>query len=140
MTVNVFIDSNLWVYYHSMKPDEKFEKTRDIVLANFSSILISTQILGEIYHVLVRKNMASKSDAKRVVEDLTSEFGMIIVDVNHVFKTIEINMRYGYSYWDSLIISVALKSNCSILYSEDMQHDQLIESRLRITNSFVAFR
>ncbi|APB35038.1 Putative nucleic-acid-binding protein, contains pilt domain [Gloeomargarita lithophora Alchichica-D10] len=46
----------------------------------------------------------------------------------------EINIRYGYSYWDSLIIATALQSNCNILYSEDMQHDQLIEGKLRIIN------
>ena len=137
MTANVFIDSNLWIYYHSMKPDEKFEKTRDLVLANFNSILVSTQILGELYHVLVRKTMASQSDAKRVIEDLTSEFRTIIVDVNHVFGAIEVNIKYGYSYWDSLIIATALQSNCSILFSEDMQHSQLIENKLRIINPFV---
>ncbi len=60
MTANVFIDSNLWVYYHSMKPDEKLTKTRDLILTNFNSILISTQILGELYYVLVRKSMARK--------------------------------------------------------------------------------
>lgn len=137
MTATVLIDSNLWIYYHSMKPNEKFEKTRDLVLANFNSILISTQILGELYHVLVRKNMASQSDARRVVEDLTSEFRTITVNINHVFGAIDITMRYGYSYWDSLIIDTALQSNCTILYSEDMQHNQLIEGKLRITNPLI---
>ena len=137
MTVNVFIDSNLWIYYHSMKPDEKFTKTRSIVLAHFNSLLLSTQILGELYHVLVRKKMASQADAKKVVVDLASEFAIIAVDTNHVFKAIEVNMRYGYSYWDSLIIATALQSNCSILYSEDMQHNQLIEGKLRIINPLI---
>jgi len=138
MTANVFIDSNLWVYYHSMKPDEKFAKTRDLILANFNSILISTQVLGELYYVLVRKSMASQADARRGIEDLTTEFTTITADVNHVFAAIDVNVRYGYSYWDSLIIAVALQSNCGILYSEDMQHDQLIEGKLRIINPFVA--
>jgi len=137
MTENVFIDSNLWVYYHSMKPDEKFAKIRDIILTNFNSIFISTQILGELFYVLVRKSMASQADARRVLEDLTTEFRTITVDTNHVFSAIDANMRYGYSYWDSLIIAVALQSNCSILYSEDMQHDQLIEGKLRVINPLI---
>lgn len=134
MTATVFIDSNLWVYYHSMKPDEKFAKTRDLILTNFNSIFISTQILGELYYVLVRKNMTSQANARRVIEDLTSEFRTITVDVNHVFGAIDVNIRYGCSYWDSLIIATALQSDCSILYSEDMQHDHLIEGKLRIIN------
>ncbi len=46
-------------------------------------------------------------------------------------------MRYGYSYWDSLIIATALQNDCSILYSEDMQHNQLIEGKLRIINPLI---
>ncbi len=53
-----------------------------------------------------------------------------------VIKAIEIRGRYGFSYWDSLI-ATALLSGCSILYSEDMQHDQVIESTLKIINPFI---
>jgi predicted nucleic acid-binding protein len=81
--------------------------------------------------------MASQADARRVVEDLTSEFRTITVDANHVLGAIEVNMRYGYSYWDSLIIATALQNDCSILYSEDMQHNQLIEGKLRIINPLI---
>lgn len=134
MTANVFIDSNLWIYYYSMKPDEKFAKARDIILRHFNSLSISTQILGELYYVLVRKQMASQADAQKVVIDLTSEFEVVAIDSSHVLKAIEVNKEYRYSYWDSLIIATALDNDCSILYSEDMQHDQLIENRLRIIN------
>jgi predicted nucleic acid-binding protein len=54
-----------------------------------------------------------------------------------VIKAIEIRGRYGFSYWDSLIVATALLSGCSILYSEDMQHDQVIESMLKIINPFI---
>ncbi len=33
-------------------------------------------------------------------------------------------------------IASALKNNCSFLYSEDMQHNQIIENSLRIINPF----
>lgn len=52
-------------------------------------------------------------------------------------KAIEIRGRYGFSYWDSLIVGTALLSGCSILYSEDMQHDQVIENTLKIINPFI---
>ncbi|BAY67477.1 hypothetical protein NIES23_02510 [Trichormus variabilis NIES-23] len=34
-------------------------------------------------------------------------------------------------------VSTALLSECSIIYSEDMQHNQLIENKLKIINPFV---
>jgi predicted nucleic acid-binding protein len=45
--------------------------------------------------------------------------------------------RDRYTYWDSLILATALLANCTIGYSEDMQHNQLVESQLRIVNPFV---
>jgi len=62
---------------------------------------------------------------------------VVDIDQSKVLQAMEVNIRYGYSYWDSLIIATALQNNCGILYSEDMQHDQLIEDRLRIINPLI---
>jgi predicted nucleic acid-binding protein len=37
----------------------------------------------------------------------------------------------------TLTLSAAIESEASILYSEDMQHNQLIEKQLRIINPFL---
>lgn len=44
--------------------------------------------------------------------------------------------RYSFSFYDSLIISAALESNCSILYSEDLNSGQVIDKKLKIVNPF----
>ena len=36
------------------------------------------------------------------------------------------------------MLSSALEHNCSIIYSEDMQHGQIIENTLKIVNPFIA--
>ncbi len=41
-------------------------------------------------------------------------------------KALEITERRHFSFYDSFIISAALKAECSILYSEDLQHQQKI--------------
>ncbi len=38
---------------------------------------------------------------------------------------------------DSLIVAAALDAGCDTLYSEDMQHSQVVEDRLRLVNPFV---
>jgi predicted nucleic acid-binding protein len=60
------------------------------------------------------------------------------VRVNYYVKCEDLTPKVlaKYSYWDSLIIASALKNNCSICYSEDMQHGQLIEDRLKVINPF----
>ncbi len=41
------------------------------------------------------------------------------------------------SFWDALIIQAALRNDCNILFSEDMQDGQLIAGKLRIRNPFI---
>lgn len=47
-----------------------------------------------------------------------------------------IKLKYKYSYWDSLILASAIENNCSILYTEDMQYNQIIEKQLKLINPF----
>lgn len=137
MTAPVFIDSNIWVYYYATTSDSKAERARALIGENFMSLIISTQTLGELYYVLTRKRIVSQPDARQIIANLVSEFAVVAIQSSHVSRAVEINGRYGYSYWDSLIIATALQSECGILYSEDMQHDQMIEHRLRIVNPFL---
>lgn len=138
MNDNVFLDTNLWVYFFSKDPLDKVEKVTDIVNSQLPSLIISTQVFGELYNVLTRKRIFANAEALSIVEGLANRTLVVDIDTPKVLQAMEVNIRYGYSYWDSLIIAAALQSNCSLLYSEDMQHDQLIEGKLRIINPFVA--
>ena len=42
-------------------------------------------------------------------------------------QAIGLAARWKYSFYDSLIIAAALQSECEILYSEDLQHEQEVE-------------
>jgi predicted nucleic acid-binding protein len=44
--------------------------------------------------------------------------------------------RYKFSFYDSVIVASALRARCKILYFEDLQHGQVIEKQLRVTNPF----
>ena len=51
-------------------------------------------------------------------------------------SAITLQGRYGFSFYDSLIVAAALEGGCTRLYSEDLQHGQQIQ-RLTILNPFV---
>jgi len=53
-----------------------------------------------------------------------------------IVQACKIAERYGFSFYDSLIISAALECECSILYSEDMSNGQVIDKILKIVNPF----
>jgi len=62
----------------------------------------------------------------------------VVADIGKstVYKALDIHSRYGYSYYDSLIIASALESDCKYLLSEDMADNQVIEGCLTIKNIF----
>jgi predicted nucleic acid-binding protein len=137
MANKIILDTNIWVYLYGKVPIEKSHKSRSILLDNLESIIISTQILGELYHVLTRKKIVSLTEAKNIIIELSSSFLVAEIDTIKVLQALDINSKYQYSYWDSLIIATALNQNCSIIYSEDMQSNQLIENKTRIINPFI---
>ena len=137
MSDNVFLDTNLWIYFFSKDPANKMAEIAKIVNSRLASLVVSTQVLGELYNVLTRKRIFSKPEAQSIVSGLINQTLVVNIDASKALQAMEVNIRYGYSYWDSLIIATALQSNCSILYSEDMQHDQFIENKLRIINPLI---
>ena len=58
------------------------------------------------------------------------------IEASLLYRTgLRIQVRYGYSFYDSLIVAAALGAGCTTLYSEDMQDGQRIEG-LTIRNPF----
>jgi predicted nucleic acid-binding protein len=98
--------------------------------------VISTQVLKEFTNVLLKK---TNFDLQHI-KDLNSEIVAIaeVADetVSHVLKALELKEHYGYSFYDCLIIAAAIHSNCTILLSEDMQNNQMIDKKLQILNPF----
>jgi predicted nucleic acid-binding protein len=45
--------------------------------------------------------------------------------------------KYDFQLFDSIIVASSLETGCEILYSEDFQHNQLVENRIRIINPFI---
>jgi len=136
MTDKVLFDTNIWVYLYAQNLPDKSVKVRELVNNNFTSIIISTQILGEFYNVLTKKKLKSQDETKQIIQEMVTNFTIVEIDVLKVMAALEVNSKYGYTYWDSLVVATALQHNCDILYSEDMQANQLIENKTRIVNPF----
>lgn len=62
---------------------------------------------------------------------------IVSLDVSIHEIGINIAERFGYSVYDSMIIAAAMQSNCTIVFSEDMQHGQTIDGLVKITNPFI---
>jgi predicted nucleic acid-binding protein len=136
MNDKVFLDTNIWIYLYSQDIDKK-NKAETLISNEFDNIILSTQILNEIYNVLSKKIKISHPQIKEIIMETIANFEVSDIGALDVVKAMDIKDKYNFSYWDSLVIVSALENGCTILYSEDMQNKQLIESVLRIENPFI---
>lgn len=131
MTV-VFADTNIVVYAFAAEAD-KLCIAEDIVKA---APVISTQVVNEFHNVARRKLGLDLETRHRVATDLLQSCRVVSVDRMIALDAMRIEAIYGFSYWDSLILSAALSAGCDVLYTEDMQDGQVIDGRLTVKNPF----
>lgn len=129
----IFLDSNILVYLL-----EKDRTRRDLVLG-FSNKghYISTQVISENVNTCLKKLKMTKEESFEHGNYLFNSYNLVLITKEIILLAFKISIRYKYSYWDSMILATSLGNNCNILYSEDMQHNQMIEDRLKIVNPFI---
>ena len=133
MSAKAFFDTNILIYLYSVDEPEK----QQLALQQIESTKnrwISTQVLSEISNTLLKKFKLNYSDIANVLTEIQSTFQIVSVKPSTIEHAIKLAQAYRFSYYDSLIIAAALEQSCEILYSEDMQHQQLIEQQLTLIN------
>ncbi len=139
MSAKCFVDTNILVYRRDSLEVEKQLKAEKCLLQLWANKTgrISIQVLNEYYITVTRKLKPglSKGLARSDIRALTV-WQPLVVSTALIESAWEIQDRYEYSWWDTLIISSALLLDCAYLFSEDMQHEQNIGS-LTIINPFL---
>ncbi len=137
MKDKIFIDTNILVYAKFEEEDEadKNKIASEMLDALDTKPVVSVQVLNEFASVLLKHKVADE-DVQQIVREVTEGCVVFPLNLDIVWNTWKIRKRYGFSYWDCMIISAALESGCTILYSEDLQHGQVIEKKLKVMNPF----
>jgi predicted nucleic acid-binding protein len=134
-----FIDSNVFVYLFDETDERKREVASKIVESALQahSASISFQVVQETLNVLTRKvpTPMTTEDAGRFLERVLEPLWRISPSLALYRRTLDLQARFRYSFYDSLIIASALDAGCTRLYSEDLQDGQRIEG-LTLENPF----
>lgn len=87
--------------------------------------------------ILYVKNLNLEYDnIANVLTEIQESFQVITVQPSTIEHALHLAQIYRYSYYDSLILAASLEKTCHFLYSEDMQHQQVIDQQLTIVNLF----
>jgi predicted nucleic acid-binding protein len=97
---------------------------------------ISVQVLNEFASVATRKfemTWAAVADILNVVRGVCRVHPLSL-ETHDAARALA--QRYGFRFYDALIVAAAILAGCKVLYSEDLQADQKIEGRLTVRNPF----
>ena len=134
-----FIDTNIFVYSFDTTNSKKQKIAIDIIdkARSTCSGTISTQVVQEFLNVATRKfkTPINAQDSKVYLAKVLEPLCKVYSDFPLFELAIYLQATTKYSFYDSLIIAAALKGNCRILYTEDLQNDQRIYD-LTIKNPF----
>lgn len=134
-----FLDSNVFVYLFDETDEYKRGTAWKIVESGLqnNSARISFQVVQETLNVLTRKlaTPMTTEGAKTFMEEVLAPLWRVSPSSALYHRALDVQARYRYGFYDSLIIAAALDAGCDRLYSEDMQDGQRIEG-LTIENPF----
>lgn len=140
MSVDRFIDTNIFIYQLEARDARKSVVADDIIRDGVArgNACISFQVVQECLNTVLRKSEIplDVQGARSYLETVLAPLYRVPASLALYQKGLDIQARYRYGFYDSLIIAAALESGCDRLYSEDLQHGQKIEG-LIIENPFM---
>jgi predicted nucleic acid-binding protein len=140
MNGKFFLDTNIFVYSFDHSSATKSGRASQLIgrAVTTRTGVISYQVVQEFFNLALRKfaKPMRPEDAEQYLGAVFRPLMTINSSQALYGEALRITQRYRFSWYDSLIIAAALEANCSILYSEDLQHGQKIGD-LRIENPFL---
>ena len=137
MSDKCFLDTNIFLYAHDNSAKQKQKIARELTFQVYKagSCAISTQVMSEFFQNFVVKFKRPYADALKEMHFM-SRCPVIEQTLELLLEGSKIFNKYSISWWDSLIIAAAAESGADILYSEDLQHNQIFGG-VKIINPFL---
>ena len=135
--MSCFFDTNVLVYVFDRTESVKQARAQDLVAAHMTArdMVLSTQVLQELYVTLTRKKHLGAADALEVVTTFAQE-RIVSANADLVLRGLALSQQRQLSAWDALIVQAALHVGCTTLYSEDFQNGARFDE-LVVLNPFV---
>ena len=137
----VFLDTNIFIYAFLTSEPRKRAKAVELIEACLGSGRgsISYQVVQEFANV-ARKKFATRlsaDDCKAFIEAALQPLNRVASSTALIYTALDLQEELKYSFYDCVMVAAALQAGSSTLYTEDLQHWQLVRGTLRIANPFL---
>jgi predicted nucleic acid-binding protein len=127
-----FFDTNVLLYLASSET-EKADRAEQALA---SGGVISVQVLNELANVARKKMSLSWPEIRGFLSTIRGVLTVHPLTVEIHEAGMRLAEQHKLSVYDAMIAAAALDAGCDELWSEDLQHDAIIDGRLRIRNPF----
>lgn len=131
-----FLDTNILIYAYSEDEPKKQSIALQLLDSFEDNVIISKQVINELSNILLKKFKLGSDQVENVLLEIDNVLPIVDFDLTTQIKALKLKDRYQFQYYDALIVATALENNCTVVYSEDMQHEMLIDGSLKIINPF----
>lgn len=137
----VFLDTNIFVYAFLASEPRKRAKAVQLIEACLGSAqgCISYQVIQEFANV-ARKKFATRmgsEDCKAFIDAAMQPMNRVASSTALIHAALDLQDELKYGFYDCVVLAAALQAGAATLYTEDLQHWQLVRGSLRIANPFL---
>ena len=133
-STHTFFDTSVLFYLLS---DDAYKADRVEKLLAERGVL-SVQVLNEFADVAMRKLRLPLADVREILDTVRAVCRLESVTAATHDRGMAVCERYKFSLYDSMMVASALIAGAKVLYSEDLQHGQVIDRQLRVVNPFLS--
>lgn len=136
--MRVAFDTNVLAYAEGLDDPPK-QKAALALIERLSknSVVIPVQVLGELFHVLVRKAGRSTMEARAAILGWRDAFPLVETSPAIMLAAADLATDHRLGIWDSVILAAASQADCRLLLSEDLQ-DGFTWGGVTVANPFAS--
>lgn len=140
MSAETFFDTNVFVYQLDATDKRKHKVAEALVRSAIAdeSACISFQVVQECLNTVLRKAAVAMdaAQARQYLDLVLLPLMKVGASAALYQRALDVQERWRFGFYDSLIVAAALSAGCARLLTEDLQHGQRIES-LTVENPFL---
>lgn len=137
------LDANILVHAFDNSDEFKHEMANELfesALSGEMRLAVTTQVLSETFNVFTRhkyfKNRVDLEEVRLFIADIVdiSEIPKLISTPKTVLSAMELHIRFGVEFYDSVIAATMLENSIRTIYTEDKDFDKI--EGIKVVNPF----
>jgi len=139
MSARFFLDTSVFVYEFDDRDQAKTSRASQLIGGAILTRqgVVSYQVVQEFFSAAFTRfaKRLAPAEAEEYFATVLKPLLAVHSSPRLFLEALQIRAQHQFSWYDSLIVAAAQQADCSVLYTEDMQHGRRIGD-LRIENPF----